>query len=173
MEKKNGEPKPETQWKKKRSLCWREQKVWPWDPCMCVYLPKYHENSVLITWKHLKYVSSFHNSSLKDQRIEQWKQKLKTHPNKLFNYGTHQFWVMNNENKLFSCGTHQFWVMNNKNRIMDDENCKSKKKKKGQLVLERAKGLIVGPMYVCLFTKMPWKLSFNNLKIPKICFQFT
>ena len=23
---------------------------------------------------------------------------------------------------------------------------------------------LVGPMYVCLITKMPWKLSFDNLK---------
>ena len=32
--------------------------------------------------------------------------------------------------------------------------------------------LTVGPMYVCLITKMPWKLSFDNLKTPKMCFQF-
>ena len=59
--------------KKEDSLCWREQKVWSWVPCMCVYLPKYHGNSVLITWKHLKYVFSLHNLSLKNQRIENWK----------------------------------------------------------------------------------------------------
>ena len=32
--------------------------------------------------------------------------------------------------------------------------------------------LTVGPNYVCLFTKMPWKLDFHNLKTPKMCFQF-
>ena len=30
----------------------------------------------------------------------------------------------------------------------------------------------VGSMHVCLNTTMPWKLSFNNLKTPKMCFQF-
>ena len=48
----------------------------------------------------------------------------------------------------------------------------AKKKKRKKSVLERAKGLTVGLMYVCLFTKMPWKLSFDNLKTPKMCFQF-
>ena len=43
---------------------------------------------------------------------------------------------------------------------------KKKKKKRRQCVLERAKGLTVGPTYVCLFTKMPWKLNFDNLKTP-------
>ena len=47
-----------------------------------------------------------------------------------------------------------------------------KEKKRKKSVLERAKGLTVGLMYVCLFTKMPWKLSFDNLKTPKMCFQF-
>ena len=37
---------------------------------MCVYLQKCHYNSVSISWKYLKYVFSFHNSSLKNQRIE-------------------------------------------------------------------------------------------------------
>ena len=32
--------------------------------------------------------------------------------------------------------------------------------------------LIVGPSHVCLFTKMPWKPNFDNLKTPKMCFQF-
>ena len=31
---------------------------------------------------------------------------------------------------------------------------------------------LVGPSHVCLFTKMPWKLRFDNLKTPKMCFQF-
>ena len=30
--------------------------------------------------------------------------------------------------------------------------------------------LIVGPMYVSLITKMPWKMSFDNLKTSKMCF---
>ena len=51
---------------------------------LCVYLLKCHHNSVSIVWKHLKCVFSFHNSSLKNQRIEWWKQNLKTNPNKLF-----------------------------------------------------------------------------------------
>ena len=49
---------------------------------------------------------------------------------------------------------------------------KKKKKKKKTIVLERAKSLTMGSMYVCLFTKMQWKLSFDNLKTPKMCFQF-
>ena len=53
---------------------------------------------VLITWKHLKYVFSFHNSSLNNQRIEWWKQKLETHPNTLLSRGAHQFWVMGDGN---------------------------------------------------------------------------
>ena len=32
--------------------------------------------------------------------------------------------------------------------------------------------LTVGPTHVCLFTKMPWKLNFDNLKISKMYFQF-
>ena len=32
--------------------------------------------------------------------------------------------------------------------------------------------LTVGPRYVGLITEMPLKLSFDNLKTPKICFQF-
>ena len=32
--------------------------------------------------------------------------------------------------------------------------------------------LTVGPTHVCLITKMPWKLSFDNLKTTKMCFQF-
>ena len=31
---------------------------------------------------------------------------------------------------------------------------------------------LVAPSNVCLFTKMPWKLSFHKLKTPKMCFQF-
>ena len=65
---------------------------------MCVYLPKCHGNSVSITWKHPKCVFSLVKSSLKNQRIEWWKQKLKTNPNILFSHGIHQFWVMGDEN---------------------------------------------------------------------------
>ena len=40
---------------------------------------------------------SFHNSSLNLVRIEWWKQKLKTNPNRCLLRGTHQFWVMGDE----------------------------------------------------------------------------
>ena len=80
-----------------------------WVPQICVYLPNFHHNSVSITQKHLKVVFSFHNSSLKNQRIEWWKQKLKTNPN-----------------KPNSRGTQQFWDMGDENRVMDDGNTKSK-----------------------------------------------
>ena len=80
-----------------------------WVPQICVYLPNFHHNSVSITQKHLKVVFSFYNSSLKNQRIEWWKQKLKTNPN-----------------KPNSRGTQQFWDMGDKNRVMDDGNTKSK-----------------------------------------------
>ena len=45
-------------------------------------------------WKHLKYDFSFHNSSLKNQRIEWWKQKR----NRLLSSGSHHFWVMDDGN---------------------------------------------------------------------------
>ena len=52
-----------------------------------------------------------------------------------------------------------------------------KKKKKGRVTGGREKESdltrLVGPNHVCLFTKMPWKLSFDNLKTPKMCFQFS
>ena len=67
-------------------------------PSLCVYLQKCHHNSVSIPWKHLKCVFNFHNSSLKNQIIEWWKQKLKTSPNKPFSHGTHIFWVMGDGN---------------------------------------------------------------------------
>ena len=41
-----------------------------WVPQIYVYLPKCHHNSVSITQKHLKVVFSFHNLSLKNQKIE-------------------------------------------------------------------------------------------------------
>ena len=58
----------------------------------------FHGNSVSITWKHQKCIFSFAKSSLKNQRIKWWKQKLKTNPNILFSHRTHQFWVMGDEN---------------------------------------------------------------------------
>ena len=51
-----------------------------------------------------------------------------------------------------------------------ETQCGKKKKKR---VLERAKGLTMDSMYVRLFTKMSWKLNFDNLKTPKMCFQFS
>ena len=62
-----------------------------WVPQICVYLSKCHHNSVSITQKHLKVVFSFYNSSLKNQKIELWKQKLKTNPNKPNSRGTTNF----------------------------------------------------------------------------------
>ena len=46
--------------------CTGETLLWLWVPAMSIYLPKCHGNSILITWKHLKCVFSFHNSSLKN-----------------------------------------------------------------------------------------------------------
>ena len=81
-----------------------EVKSWGgWIP-KCVYLQDCHHNSVSITWKHLKCVFSFHNSSLKNQRIEWWKQNLKTNPNKLFLHGSHHFWVMGDGNRVIGDG---------------------------------------------------------------------
>ena len=51
-----------------------------------------------------------------------------------------------------------------------ETQCGKKKKKR---VLERVKGLTMDSMYVRLFTKMSWKLNFDNLKTPKMCFQFS
>ena len=52
-----------------------------------------------------------------------------------------------------------------------------KKEKKGRVIGGREKESdltrLVGYSNVCLFTKMPWKLSFDNLKTPKMCFQFS
>ena len=53
---------------------------------------------------------------------------------------------------------------------------KKKRKKKRRAIGGREKESdltrLVGPNHVCLFTKMPWKLSFDNLKTPKMYFQF-
>ena len=54
---------------RKKKNVW-SQKLQLVGPSLCVYLQKYHHNSVSITWKHLKCVFSFHNSLLKNQRIE-------------------------------------------------------------------------------------------------------
>ena len=82
--------------------------LWPWVPKMCVYLQKCHHSLVFITQKHPKVVFSFANSPLKNQKIEWWKQNLKTQPNKLPFRGTHQFWVMDDENRVMSDGKHYF-----------------------------------------------------------------
>ena len=78
-----------------------------WVPSGWVKLQKCHITQFSITWKHLKYVFSFYNSSLKNQRIEWCKQKLKTNPNKPFSHGTHQFWAMGNENRVMGDGKQQ------------------------------------------------------------------
>ena len=74
---------------------------------MSVYLPKCHGNSVCMTWKHPKCVFNFANSSLKNQKIERWKQKLKTNLNTPFYRGTHQFWVMGDENRVMDDRKHE------------------------------------------------------------------
>ena len=58
-------------------------------------------------WKHLKCVFSFHNLSLKNQRIKWWKQKLKTMPNRFLSRGTHIFWVIGDGNKVISYGNNK------------------------------------------------------------------
>ena len=113
--KKKKKTRPNVKGKKKKkedNACWREQKVWPdlttlwlWVPQICVYLPKCRHNFVFITQIHLNVVFNFHNSSLKNQRIEWWKQKLKTNPNKPNSHGAHQFWVISDET--------EWWVMEN------------------------------------------------------------
>ena len=82
--------------KKKRGE-W-SQKLQLVGPSLCVYLQKCHHNSVSITWKHIKFVFNLYNSSLKNQIIKLWKQKLKTSSNKPFSHGTHIFWVMGDGN---------------------------------------------------------------------------
>ena len=94
--------------KEKKREEW-SQKLQLVGPSMCVYLQDCHHNSVFITWKHLNSVFSFHNSLLKNQRIEWWKQNLKTNPN-----------------KLSLCGSHHFWVMGDGNKVMGDGNTKTK-----------------------------------------------
>ena len=71
-------------------------------PLSSIELQKYRHNLVFITQKQLKLVFSFCISLLKNPRIEWWKQNLKTNPNKLHLFGSHHFWMMNDEN----------WVMN-------------------------------------------------------------
>ena len=114
--KKKKKTRPNVKGKKKKkedNACWREQKVWPdlttlwlWVPQICVYLPKCRHNFVSITQIHLNVVFNFHNSSLKNQRIEWWKQKLKTNPNKPNSHGAHQFWVISDENRMMGNGKH-------------------------------------------------------------------
>ena len=110
--KKKEEEEDHPAWKEKRRRRRRRPDLTTymlWVPQICVYLPNFHHNSVSITQKHLKVVFSFHNSSLKNQIIEWWKQKLKTNPNKPNSHGTQQFGDMGDEN-----------------RVMDDGNTKSK-----------------------------------------------
>ena len=105
--------------KKREKRVWERESRWgiadmtwqdkPVSPMSGMKLPYCHYNSVSITWKHLKYFFSFHNSSLKNKRIEWWKQKLETH-----------------SNTLLSHETHQFWVTGDGNRVMGDGNWKSK-----------------------------------------------
>ena len=69
--------------------------------------------------------------------------------------------------------------------IEKEERQKKKKKKKKNKINPKEKRRViggrekesdltrlVGPSHVCLFMKMPWKLRFDNLKTPKMCFQF-
>ena len=94
--------------KKREKRVWERKSRWviagmtrqdkPVGSVSVMKLPYCHYNSISITWKHLKCVFSFHNLSLKNQRIEWWKQKLKTSPNKPFSHGTHIFWVMGDRN---------------------------------------------------------------------------
>ena len=93
--------------------------LWRWVLVMFVYLPKCHGNSISITWKHPKCVFNFYNSSLKNQRIERWKQKLKTNPNKPLYLRTHQFWVMGDENRVMGDG---WWKITNPNNPCWDTN---------------------------------------------------
>ena len=70
--------------------------------------------------------------------------------------------------------------------VKNRERRETKRKKSGERKRKRKKGewsvwerrkfdltRLVGPMYMCLITKMPWKLNFDNLKTPKMCFQFS
>ena len=61
------------------------------------------------------------------------------------------------------------WKGMEKNKMQPNLKPNVEKKKKKH-VLERAKGLTMDSMYVRLFTKMSWKLNFDNLKTPKMCF---
>ena len=105
--KKSGEEKKKKRKEKKRGE-W-SQKLRLVGPSMCVYLQDCYHNSVSITWKHIKCAFSFNNSSLKNQKIEWWKQNLKTNPN-----------------KLSLCGSHYFWVIGDGNRVMGNKNTKTK-----------------------------------------------
>ena len=91
--------------KKKKKRRWRvleRVKGLTVGPSICVYLQKCHHNFVSITWKNLKCVFNFHNSSLKNKIIKWWKQNLKTNPNKLSLHRSHHFWVMSDGNKVMS-----------------------------------------------------------------------
>ena len=79
-----------------------------WVPSGWVKLQKCHITQFSITWKYSKCVFSFHNSSLKNQRIEWLKQKLKNKSKHallpwdplVLSYGWWKTW--NPNNPLFS-----------------------------------------------------------------------
>ena len=54
-------------------------------------------------WKQLKCVFNFHNSPLKNQRIEWWKQSVGG-AKRTSRYGPHHFLVMSYENRELSYG---------------------------------------------------------------------
>ena len=60
-------------------------------PYVVMKITKCYRYSVFITQKHLKLISSFHNSLLNLVRIEWWKQNLKTNLSKLSLHGSHHF----------------------------------------------------------------------------------
>ena len=78
-------------------------KSWAWCDFSLIVGPSNVYLFTKMSWK-----LSFHNlKTLKNQKIEWWKQKLKTNPNKPFCYGTHQFWVMGNENRVMGDRKHE------------------------------------------------------------------
>ena len=72
-ERKKEKEEEEKKEKKRRQRVLKRAKGPTVDLAMYVYLPKCHENSVYITWKHPKCVFSFATLSLKNQIIEWWK----------------------------------------------------------------------------------------------------
>ena len=90
---KSGEEKKRKKEKEKRRA---RQKLRLMGSSLCVYLQKCHHNSVSITWKHLKYVFSFHNSSLKIKELSDGNKNWK-HPQTHFSAvgpTIFELWVM-------------------------------------------------------------------------------